>query len=54
MRTYVESVAAFDLSDFVQMFRKAGMILTGTFGDYELGEYHPTDSPRMIMIFKKQ
>ncbi len=54
MRHYTESVAAFDLSDFVQMFKKAGMKLTGTFGDYELGEYHPVDSPRMIMVFKKQ
>ncbi|MBL7718297.1 MAG: class I SAM-dependent methyltransferase [Flavipsychrobacter sp.] len=53
-RRYVESVAAFDLTDFVQMFRKAGMTLTGTFGNYELGEYQPLDSPRMIMMFKKQ
>lgn len=53
-RKYTESVAAFSLSDFVQMFKKAGMKLTGTFGDYKLGEYHPLDSPRMIMIFKKQ
>jgi 2-polyprenyl-3-methyl-5-hydroxy-6-metoxy-1,4-benzoquinol methylase len=53
-RKYTESVAAFSLSDFVRMFRKAGMALTGTFGDYKLGQYHPLDSPRMIMIFKKQ
>jgi SAM-dependent methyltransferase len=53
-RSYTESVAAFSLSDFVQMFKKAGMTLTGTFGDYKLGQYHPLDSPRMIMIFKKQ
>lgn len=52
-RQYKESVAAFTLSDFIQMFRKAGLSLVSTFGDYELNTYHPLDSPRMIMIFKK-
>jgi hypothetical protein len=35
------------------MFRKAGMSLVGTFGNYKLQEYNPLDSPRLIMIFKK-
>ncbi|HEY1023193.1 MAG TPA: class I SAM-dependent methyltransferase [Flavisolibacter sp.] len=52
-RHYTESVAAFTLADFVQMFRKAGLTLVGTFGDHQLSSYHPVDSPRMIMIFKK-
>ena len=52
-RHYIESVAAFALSDFIQMFKKAGLSLIATFGDYQLNAYHPTDSPRMIMIFKK-
>jgi SAM-dependent methyltransferase len=52
-RHYRESVAAFTLADFIQMFKKAKMTLVGTFGDYQLNSYHPTDSPRMIMIFKK-
>lgn len=52
-RHYEESVAAFTLSNFIQMFKKAGLSLTGTFGDYKLSTYHPLDSPRMIMIFKK-
>jgi len=52
-RHYRESVAAFTLSDFVQMFKTAGLSLIGTFGDYQLNPYHPLDSPRMIMIFKK-
>jgi SAM-dependent methyltransferase len=52
-RHYKESVAAFTLADFIQMFKKAGLSLTSTFGDYKLNEYHPFDSPRMIMIFKK-
>lgn len=50
---YTESVAAFSLSDFIQIFKKAGLSLTGTFGDYKLGAYDPLSSPRMIMVFKK-
>ena len=52
-RHYTESVAAFKLADFIGMFKKAGLSLVSTFGDYRLSEYHPVDSPRMIMIFKK-
>ncbi|HRO43413.1 MAG TPA: methyltransferase domain-containing protein [Flavipsychrobacter sp.] len=52
-RHFKESVAAFTLSDFIQMFKKAGLSLIGTFGDYQLSSYHPLDLPRMIMIFKK-
>jgi len=52
-RHYVERVAAFTLSDFIAMFRKAGLSLIGTFGDYQLNSYNPLDSSRMIMVFKK-
>lgn len=52
-RHYTESVAAFTLADFIQMFKQAKLTLVGTFGDYQLNSYHPLDSPRMIMIFKK-
>ncbi|MEI8279116.1 MAG: methyltransferase domain-containing protein [Bacteroidota bacterium] len=52
-RKYTESVAAFELADFIKMFKLAGLSLVGTFGDYKLNTYHPFDSPRMIMIFKK-
>ncbi|RYD59057.1 MAG: class I SAM-dependent methyltransferase [Sphingobacteriales bacterium] len=52
-RCYTESVAAFSLADFIAIFKKAKLSLVGTFGDYQLNSYHPTDSPRMIMIFKK-
>lgn len=54
LRHYTESVAAFTLADFIRIFRKAGMSLIATFGDYELNSYHPVDTPRMIMIFKKK
>ncbi len=53
-RKYTESVAAFSLADFIKMFKQADMSLVGTFGDYQLNSYHPLDSPRLIMIFKKK
>ena len=53
-RHYNESVAAFALTDFIKMFKTADMSLVGTFGDYQHNPYHPTDSPRLIMIFKKK
>ncbi|MEZ5015858.1 MAG: methyltransferase domain-containing protein [Flavipsychrobacter sp.] len=51
---YNESVAAFSLSDFIKIFKKAGMKLVSNFGDYQLNNYDPSTSPRLIMIFKKQ
>lgn len=51
---FAERVAAFSLSDFVRMFKKAGLKLVGTFGNYSLEEYNPISSQRLIMIFKKQ
>jgi SAM-dependent methyltransferase len=52
-RHYTESVAAFSLSDFVRMFKTAGLSLVATFGDYKLNTYQPLESKRMIMVFKK-
>jgi SAM-dependent methyltransferase len=53
VRNYVESVAAFGLSEFVRLFRNAGMSLVATFGNYRLEEFNPLESPRLIMVFKK-
>lgn len=53
-RQYTESVAGFSLADFIKMFKPANMSLVTTFGDYDLNPYHPVDSPRLIMIFKKK
>ena len=52
-RHFRETVATFSLEDFVKLFANAGMELVQTFGDYDLNAYHPIDTPRMIMIFKK-
>jgi SAM-dependent methyltransferase len=53
-RRFTESVAAFSLSDFIKMFRLADMSLVTAFGDYKLGPFHPADSPRLILVFKKK
>lgn len=52
-RSYSESVAAFNLADFIEIFRQANLTLVSTFGDYSLNAYNPATSPRLIMIFKK-
>ncbi len=51
---YTEQVAAFTRSDFERIFGAAGMMVTGIFGDYRLGDYNPQSSPRMILLLKKQ
>jgi len=53
-RQYTESVATFALADFIKMFKSTEMSLVNTFGDYQLNPYHPVNSPRLIMIFKKK
>lgn len=52
-RHYTESVATFTLQDFIKMFADAGMTHTHTFGDYGLAPFDEENSPRMIMVFKK-
>ncbi len=51
-RHFTESVAAFELPDFIRMFEATGLKLEHTFGDYQLNAYNPENSPRMIMVFK--
>lgn len=53
-RRFTEKVAAFSEGDMVALFSSAGLIPVAAFGDYELNDYDPQESPRMILIFKKQ
>ncbi len=52
-RHYTEQVAAFTLGDFLRLFRAVDLQMVTTFGDYDLSHFHPTDSPRLITVFKK-
>ena len=51
---YEERVRLFNLTDFDDMFEKAGLIRKAVFGDYNFGHFESSSSPRMIMIAEKQ
>ncbi|MFX5381698.1 hypothetical protein ABTD16_19410, partial [Acinetobacter baumannii] len=50
---YTERVAKFSLSDFNDMLSSQGMQIERVFGNYQLKEYHINDSPRMIILARK-
>jgi len=50
---YQERVSAFELKDFVALFRQEGLELQEHFGDYHLNPFDEETSPRLIMVFKK-
>jgi SAM-dependent methyltransferase len=50
---FQERVKAIRRLSFLEYFRNANFMLLQTFGDYELNEYKPETSERMIFIVKK-
>jgi SAM-dependent methyltransferase len=50
---YTEKVAKFSLGDFTDMLSYQGMQVEEVFGDYQLGEYHIKNAPRLVLIAKK-
>lgn len=50
---YTEKVAKFSLGDFTDMLSYQGMQVQEVFGDYQLGRYDVRQSPRMIIIARK-
>lgn len=48
-----EKVAKFSLNDFTEMLARHQMQVQEVFGDYHLGDYHVDDSPRMIIVARK-
>ncbi len=50
---YAERVAAFTLTDFLEIFGKANLTLVDSFGDYHLNKYDEQNSPRLVMVFQK-
>ncbi len=48
---FMEEVRALSLEDFKVYFKAAGVTLKEVFGDYQLNEYEPKTSPRLILIF---
>jgi SAM-dependent methyltransferase len=50
---YTEKVAKFSLGDFTDMLSYHGMQVEEVFGDYQLGNYHIKNAPRLVLIAKK-
>jgi len=50
---YVETVSKFSLGDFTEMLAFQGLQVKEVFGDYALGPYHVSQTPRMIMVAEK-
>ncbi|GGD92761.1 class I SAM-dependent methyltransferase [Planktosalinus lacus] len=48
---FTEKVKTLTLDDFLSYFQKAGINLIRTFGDYNLGNFDVSNSPRLILIF---
>lgn len=51
---FTERVRAFTLEDFDQLFRKAGLKIRQTYGDYHLNEFDETTSDRLILVGSRQ
>jgi len=54
LHQYQESVRAFELHHFRELMEASGLQLIQHFGDYRLNPFQEQESPRLIMIFKKQ
>ncbi len=49
--SFQEKVKAITLSDFKTYFKKAGLTLKHTFGDYKLNDFDLENSSRLILVF---
>ena len=52
--TFTEKVAKLTAGDFTEMLAYQNMQVMEIFGDYQLGPYHTTRSPRMIIVARKR
>ena len=47
---FTEKVSKFSLGDFTEMLAFQNMQVQEVFGDYQLGNYHVRNSPRMVIV----
>lgn len=47
---YTEEVAKFSLGDFTDMLSFQGLQVQEVFGDYQFGNYHVKNTPRLILV----
>lgn len=52
-RTYEERVLKLTEGDLYQMAERAGLEVKATWGDYDGQPFHPTESPRVILLAQK-
>ena len=50
---YTEKVMKLNKGDFNELFEKNGLQPVKVYGDYNLNEYHPESSPRLILLAQK-
>jgi SAM-dependent methyltransferase len=50
---HVERVARFTLGDFDRLLALGGLAIEAVYGDYRLGAYDATTSPRLIVVARK-
>lgn len=50
---HFERVAKFRLEDFERMLSRHGLRIEAAFGDYQLGPYDAENSPRLIMVARR-
>jgi len=51
---FEEHLQLYSLDDFEKMFRKNNLVITNTFGDYNLSAFHEMNSDRLILVAKKE
>ena len=52
-RVFVEKVARFSLESFEEFFEENGLETVNVYGDYQLNEYDPGTSKRLVILAKK-
>jgi hypothetical protein len=50
---FSESVQLITLEDFTKMLQSCGFAIEMVFGNYQLEEYQPQESPRCLIIARK-
>lgn len=53
VKSFTERVRAFDFNDISLLLEDAGFSISDTFGNYQLDEYRPDVSPRLIVVARK-
>ena len=53
LHKFQESVQLLSVDDFKSLFQKSNFRLLDTFGDYDLHQFNPISSKRLILVAKK-